>query len=143
MKYTTRCYVSKLCFMCYKFTKRCMMLMFMKCSANVKAKHQWCYTMAAAAKLPCRRCSLSYGPPASTLSVATCPTPPRRFSDAVDDHSRRSREPGRSPALPSRGGRRWTTRKNMVFYRGLSEGTVTLVNSAEKGRSLILDFSFL
>ena len=21
-----------------------MMLMFMKCSANVKAKHQWCYT---------------------------------------------------------------------------------------------------
>ena len=68
---------------------------------------------------------------------------PHRFVDAVDDHSRRSREPGRSPALPSRGGRRWTTRLNMVFYMGLSEGTVTLVNSAEKGRSLILDFSFL
>ena len=44
MKYTTRCYVSKLCFMCYKFTKGCMMLMFMKCSANVKAKHQGCYS---------------------------------------------------------------------------------------------------
>ena len=44
MKYTTRCNVSKLCFMCYKFTKGCMMLMFMKCSANVKAKHQGCYT---------------------------------------------------------------------------------------------------
>ena len=43
MKYTTRCNVSKLCFMCYKFTKGCMMLMFMKCSANVKAKHQGCY----------------------------------------------------------------------------------------------------
>ena len=44
MKYTTRCNVSNLCFMCYKFTKGCMMLMFMKCSANVKAKHQGCYT---------------------------------------------------------------------------------------------------
>ena len=43
MKYTTRWNVSNLCFMCYKFTKRCMMLMFMKCSANVKAKHQGCY----------------------------------------------------------------------------------------------------
>jgi len=30
--------------MCYKFTKGCMMLMFMKCSANVEAKHQGCYT---------------------------------------------------------------------------------------------------
>ena len=43
MKYTTRCNVSNLCFMCYKFTNGCMMLMFMKCSANVEAKHQGCY----------------------------------------------------------------------------------------------------
>ena len=46
MKYTTRCNVSKLCFMCYKFTNGYMMLMFMKCSANVKAKHQGCYKKA-------------------------------------------------------------------------------------------------
>ena len=43
MKYTKRCSVLQLCFMCYKFTKGCMMLMFMKCSANVEAKHQGCY----------------------------------------------------------------------------------------------------
>ena len=144
-------------------------------------------TMAAAAKLPCHRCSLSYGPPASALSVATRPMPhaappvpifqspqaavspspseqpaafhlcvrpgqlgpppvdlncptrvrrsleaPRRFSDAVDDHSRRSREPGRSPALPSRGGRRLTTRENRSFSRGLSEEVMTQVNSAQE-----------
>ena len=45
MKYTTRCNVSNLCFMCYKFTKGCMMLMFMKCSANVEAKHLGCYNI--------------------------------------------------------------------------------------------------
>ena len=44
MKYTKRCSVLQLCFMCYKFTKGCMMLMFMKCSANVEAKHQGCYS---------------------------------------------------------------------------------------------------
>ena len=45
MKYTKRCSVLQLCFMCYKFTKGCMMLMFMKCSANVEAKHQGCYNL--------------------------------------------------------------------------------------------------
>ena len=54
MKYTTRCNVSKLCFMCYKFTKGCMMLMFMKCSANVKAKHQGCYTLGDEAEVEAR-----------------------------------------------------------------------------------------
>ena len=73
-------------------------------------------------------------PPSADLSSPTrvrrSLDAPRRFADAVDDHSRRSREPGRSPALPSRGGRRWTTRGNRRFSRGLSAGTVTLVNSA-------------
>ena len=42
-EYTTCCNVSKSCFMWYKFTNRCMMLMLMKCSANVEAKHLGCY----------------------------------------------------------------------------------------------------
>ena len=45
MKYTTCCNVSKSCFMWYKFTNGCMMLMFMKWSANVEAKHLGCYSL--------------------------------------------------------------------------------------------------
>ena len=76
------------------------------------------------------------GPPPADLSSPThvrrSLDAPHRFVDAVDDHSRRSREPGRSPALPSRGGRRWTTRGNRSFSRGLSEEVVTHVNSAQE-----------
>ena len=60
---------------------------------------------------------------------------PRRFFDAVDDHSRWSREPGRSPTLLSRGRRRWTTRGSRRFSRGLSEEPVTHLSSAMKDRS--------
>ena len=38
MKYTTCCNVSKSCFMWYKFTNGCMMLMFMKCKCKCGSK---------------------------------------------------------------------------------------------------------